>query len=353
MVASVLADRQVSMEYGALKVTRSYSIGCPQGSNSGPLLWLLVANDALNISLPEDTKVLAYADDIYLFASATGKHVVRGKVHQALQVLDDWSKSAKVEFAHERTKLIPFWKKGRLQHPPYCSFAGNSIKLTRALKMLGVIIDDRLNGLAHLNYIRGKVARIMNRLTSARGRRGLLGKVLKVLYKRALERLVTHAAPAWWARNRTTNRDNYKNPETGPTKDLRGFSHDLHCGTSSFLRPGANSPRLRDGSSNLSSETSFATCFPLRGDLQRTTAGNVPEAMDSSQHHSQSAVGQRLSPFSIFTDRSKIDGRVGAAFHVIEGNNTVDFQYRLEDYNCVYQAELSALQQALRWKQAE
>ncbi|GBM20383.1 hypothetical protein AVEN_222091-1 [Araneus ventricosus] len=65
--------------------------------------------------------------------------------------------------------------------------------------MLGVRIDDRLNGLAHLNYIRGKVAKILNRLTIARGRRGLSGKVLKVPYKRALERLVTYAAPAWWA----------------------------------------------------------------------------------------------------------------------------------------------------------
>ncbi|GBM20382.1 RNA-directed DNA polymerase from mobile element jockey [Araneus ventricosus] len=56
MVASFLEDRQVSMEYGTLKVTRSYSIGCPQGSNSGPLLWLIIANDALTISLPEDLK---------------------------------------------------------------------------------------------------------------------------------------------------------------------------------------------------------------------------------------------------------------------------------------------------------
>ncbi|GBM06153.1 hypothetical protein AVEN_265209-1 [Araneus ventricosus] len=58
------------------------------------------------------------------------------------------------------------------------------------------------------------------------------------------------------------------------------------------------------------------------------------------------------SSFSTYTDGSKLDGKVGAAFHVIEGNKTVDFQFRLEDYNSVFQAELSALHQALIWKRS-
>ncbi|GBM66418.1 Retrovirus-related Pol polyprotein from type-1 retrotransposable element R1 [Araneus ventricosus] len=45
-VASFLEDRSVSFTYGDITNTKSYTIGCPQGSNSGPLLWLLIANDA-------------------------------------------------------------------------------------------------------------------------------------------------------------------------------------------------------------------------------------------------------------------------------------------------------------------
>ncbi|GBO35019.1 Retrovirus-related Pol polyprotein from type-1 retrotransposable element R1 [Araneus ventricosus] len=199
VVSSFLSGRQVSMEYGPIVVARSYSIGCPQGSNSGPLLWLIIANNALQLQLGTDTNILAYADDFYLFAAATGKHIVKSKIHQALDRLETWSKRAKVEFAHDKTQLIPFGKKGKHRHPPYCSFAGRPIKLTRQMKILGVILDEGLNGLAHLDYTRGKITRILNRLTMARGRRGLSGKVLKVLYTRALERILLYAAPAWWA----------------------------------------------------------------------------------------------------------------------------------------------------------
>ncbi|GBM32827.1 Retrovirus-related Pol polyprotein from type-1 retrotransposable element R1 [Araneus ventricosus] len=117
MVASFLSGRRVSMDYGSLSVTRSYTIGCPQGSNSGPLLWLLIANDALKLQLESDTKILAYADDFYLFVAATGKQIVREKVHRALAILQRWSEGAKVEFAHDKTQLIPFGKKGKHRHP--------------------------------------------------------------------------------------------------------------------------------------------------------------------------------------------------------------------------------------------
>ncbi|GBN68078.1 hypothetical protein AVEN_275506-1 [Araneus ventricosus] len=57
-----------------------------------------------------------------------------------------------------------------------------------------------------------------------------------------------------------------------------------------------------------------------------------------------------IHSLAIYTDGSKLEGKVGAAFHVIEANTTVDFQYRLEDFNSVFQAELSALCQAIKWK---
>ncbi|GIY57440.1 hypothetical protein CEXT_761641 [Caerostris extrusa] len=47
--------------------------GCPQGSCSGPLFWNLIADDALNLQLPLNCKLQAYADDLVLVVWAKDK----------------------------------------------------------------------------------------------------------------------------------------------------------------------------------------------------------------------------------------------------------------------------------------
>ncbi|GBN72871.1 Retrovirus-related Pol polyprotein from type-1 retrotransposable element R1 [Araneus ventricosus] len=156
LTASFLDGRSISLQYGVNSISKNYTIGCPQGSNSGPLLWLLVINDTLEIDFPTDVRLLAYADDLYLFVAATGKQTIKYRATEALEMLHNWSHKARVQFAHEKTQLIPFGKKGRQKHPPYCSFV------------------------------------------VAKSNRGLSGRVLRALYKRALERILVYAASAWW-----------------------------------------------------------------------------------------------------------------------------------------------------------
>ncbi|GBN19486.1 Putative protein in type-1 retrotransposable element R1DM [Araneus ventricosus] len=198
LTSSFLDKRKVFLNYDGTSISREYSIGCPQGSNSGPLYWLLIANGALQTEFEEDVRLLAYADDFYLFVKATGKHTIQAKATRALEQLDLWSKKVKISFAHEKTRLIPFGKKGKYKHPPYCRFAGNPIKLDRNLKILGVVLDDGLSGIPHIKQTGSKVLQILNRLTIAKHQRGLSGKVVKLLYKRALERILVYAAPSWW-----------------------------------------------------------------------------------------------------------------------------------------------------------
>ncbi|GBM25420.1 hypothetical protein AVEN_245827-1 [Araneus ventricosus] len=159
VVSSFLEDRKVSISYSDTSLSHDYSIGCPQ---------------------------------------ASGKHTIKTKVQEALFLLDRWSKKAKVTFSHEKTQLLPFGKKGRQKPPSYCFFNGRPSKLNRQMKILGVIIDDQLNGMAHINFLREKISKILNRLTVAKTRKGLSGRVLKALFKRALERMLVYAAPAWW-----------------------------------------------------------------------------------------------------------------------------------------------------------
>ncbi|GBN38383.1 hypothetical protein AVEN_157444-1 [Araneus ventricosus] len=56
------------------------------------------------------------------------------------------------------------------------------------------------------------------------------------------------------------------------------------------------------------------------------------------------------SELSIFTDGSKINGQVGAAFCVFNPRRTEEHQYRLSNHSSVFQAETVAIQRALEWK---
>ncbi|GBM77354.1 hypothetical protein AVEN_52724-1 [Araneus ventricosus] len=222
------------------------------------------------------------------------------------------------------------------------------------MKILGVILDEGLNSLAHLNYIRGKITRILNRLTIARGRRGLSDKVLKVLYQRALERILLYAAPAWWA-GTCRQRDRMTSIQRQVMLAITG----------AFRTTSTAALHVISGiiPSTLVCEMEVAIFHLKHRQSHLSFLGEEITGPDLEVYHNtwihpsararvQWDKNHPSSSLSIYTDGSKIDGKVGAAFHVIEGNSTVDFQFRLEDHNSVFQAELSALHQALIWKNA-
>ncbi|GBN91931.1 Putative protein in type-1 retrotransposable element R1DM [Araneus ventricosus] len=352
LISSFLDDRSVFLEYDGHTTNHSFSIGCPQGSNSGPLYWILVADEALKIDFEPDVRLLAYADDFYLFIAATGKQHFQAKVTRAMEQLDQWSKKAKVSFAHEKTKLTPFAKKGRYKHPLYCSYAGNSFKLERNLRMLGVIIDDRLNGLPHIDFVGGRMLRILNRLTIAKHRRGLSGKVLKVLYKRALERILVYAAPAWWTGTASQK-----------TRLLSIQRKVLLAVTGAFRTTSTVALQIASGIEPIDLvcdlESAWYHIKKSHVDLHlfgvEVEGTKMEKACTILSHPGSWKPVQWdkdiiASDLIVYTDGSKLEGQVGAAFCVMNEDIRQEHQYRLSDHCSVFQAEAVAIQNAIKWK---
>ncbi|KAG8176382.1 hypothetical protein JTE90_020168 [Oedothorax gibbosus] len=73
MFKSYLNQRQVSYQNGDEVISRDVERGCPQGSCSGPLLWNLIADEALKVSWPDGCYAQAYADNIVLVISGDTK----------------------------------------------------------------------------------------------------------------------------------------------------------------------------------------------------------------------------------------------------------------------------------------
>src|SRR5262249_32670114 len=57
---------------------------------------------------------------------------------------------------------------------------------------------------------------------------------------------------------------------------------------------------------------------------------------------------ERTAELSVYTDGSKLEGRVGAAFTALGPNiSSYNKTFKLEDYNSVFQAELIAIRESL------
>ncbi|GBN73719.1 hypothetical protein AVEN_170818-1 [Araneus ventricosus] len=84
--------------------------------------------------------------------------------------------------------------------------------------------------------------------------------------------------------------------------------------------------------------------------------GSRMETYEQEWHHSFNLTPVQWddlspsSPLEIFTDGSKMQEKVGAAFCVFGPQLMEEHQYRLDDHCSVFQAETVALQKALTWK---
>ncbi|GBM96071.1 hypothetical protein AVEN_111461-1 [Araneus ventricosus] len=136
MTASFLGGRSISFKYGGTVSTKEYSIGCSQGSNSGPLYWLLIVNDALEMDFGEDVQILAYADDIYLFVAATRKQNVKKYAESALQKLQDWNVSAKNSSHTRKRNLFHLAKTEGINTPRTVPVMEKPLNLPDGLKFL-------------------------------------------------------------------------------------------------------------------------------------------------------------------------------------------------------------------------
>ncbi|GBM66160.1 hypothetical protein AVEN_68287-1 [Araneus ventricosus] len=190
------------------------------------------------------------------------------------------------------------------------------------------------------------------RLTIAKTRGGLSGRVLKALYRRVLERLLVFAVPAWWTdtvRQGTKITSIQRKALLAVTGAFR-ITSTVALQVSSGIEP-IDLIGEKEKAMYLAKHRAPTISFLGVGlgnpnlDLFHETwqhPGSIPSVRwdrDSRRH----------TP-AIYTDGSKLDGQVGAAFCFFGTDTSGEFQFRLQDHCSVYQAELVAIHQALQWK---
>ncbi len=155
---SYLSSRQqvTSIDY-TLSSSLPVSVGVPQGSILGPLLFIIYINDMPNIV--KHCKILLYADDTLLYYSSKSASDIEKYVNEDLNLISQWLDQNLLTLNCKKSKFVLFGNNSRLKSFTNISIHVNEHQLARerTFKYLGITFSENLTWSDHLNNISTKI----------------------------------------------------------------------------------------------------------------------------------------------------------------------------------------------------
>ena len=125
---------------------REITTGIPQGSILGPLLFDIFISDIF--LFVESSNVCNYADDNTLFAFGKTFDEVTRKLQNDFLILDEWFFNNFLVLNSDKCHFMTLGTPNTLSN-----FKCKNITITTSEKLLGVIIDNKLDFAEHLNTV--------------------------------------------------------------------------------------------------------------------------------------------------------------------------------------------------------
>ena len=192
-ICSFLTDRQNQVRYhGELSSTRSMTAGVPQGTRLGPLLFLVLIDDALRESEVERWK---YVDDMSL-ASAEPSNQHGQFMQNVLVNLEEWCNQNNVRLNPKKCNIMRVtFSKTPLPDRDF-SLCNDVLQEVSAVKLLGVILQRDLKWNDHVSVT---ISRASSRLYMLRRLKEfhLPAADLVTVYVGFVRPLLEYACPVW------------------------------------------------------------------------------------------------------------------------------------------------------------
>ena len=145
---SYLSGRFQSVVVGGEKSTSSpLTLGVPQGSVLGPVLFTIYTQPLAEILTKHGMKYHLYADDTQIYVSGTRDEIPEMSYRISCCVTDvkAWMTCNKLKLNDDKTELLLIDKDGYASHDTAVDINGHFINCTNKVKNLGVILDREMS----------------------------------------------------------------------------------------------------------------------------------------------------------------------------------------------------------------
>ena len=161
-ICNMLNDRFIHLKTDneSINAARSVFRGLPQGSVLSPLLFNIYVSDLEN-SVNNNCEILQFADDILLYIKNKDISIAAGSLNVSLSSINLWMENNGFQLSPSKSTIVIFSKKRNI---PTVDISLNNISITvkNHVKFLGLILDSKLSGSLHCQYLVEKCERNLN-----------------------------------------------------------------------------------------------------------------------------------------------------------------------------------------------
>jgi ribonuclease HI len=167
IISGIFGERIIKLDLDSETLYRTVWKGLPQGSVLSPLLFNIYTYD-YESHLVGPISIIQYADDIVLYCSDISASNACSVINYNLKILKIYLDSNGLDLSVSKTQAVLFSTRKKKININLV-YNNCNILLSDEAKYLGVILDRKLTGRAHCNYIKNRCERSLNILRCLAG----------------------------------------------------------------------------------------------------------------------------------------------------------------------------------------